>query len=276
MRKSRFFGMHAKPTAFMQRVLPLIPFVLLVMVYLWASHLRLEANPSDKLLPSLSQMGDAMYRYMFVADPRTGSYMFLSDTLASLYRLGMGIGLAMMFGLWLGLNMGIFPGMSAVLLAFITFVSIIPPLAILPMLFITVGTDEAAKITLIFIGTAFIITRNVYKETRDIPRELLVKALTLGATQLQVVYRVVLPQILPRLIDVTRVCLGGAWLFLIAAEAIASSEGLGYRIFLVRRYLAMNVIIPYVLWITFLGFAFDWVLRQVNARVFPWYAPTQK
>ena len=66
-------------------------------------------------------------------------------------------------------------------------------------------------------------------------------------TQLQVVYRVILPQVMPRLLDAVRISLGAAWLFLIAAEAIASTDGLGYRIFLVRRYLAMDVIIPYVL-----------------------------
>jgi NitT/TauT family transport system permease protein len=58
---------------------------------------------------------------------------------------------------------------------------------------------------------------------------------------------VILPQVMPRLLDAVRISLGAAWLFLIAAEAIASTDGLGYRIFLVRRYLAMDVIIPYVL-----------------------------
>jgi NitT/TauT family transport system permease protein len=62
-----------------------------------------------------------------------------------------------------------------------------------------------------------------------------------------VVYRVILPQVMPRLLDAVRISLGAAWLFLIAAEAIASTDGLGYRIFLVRRYLAMDVIIPCVL-----------------------------
>ncbi len=64
--------------------------------------------------------------------------------------------------------------------------------------------------------------------------------------------------------------LGSAWLFLIAAEAIASTEGLGYRIFLVRRYLAMDVILPYVIWITLLAYTMDWLLRTARARLFPW------
>ena len=80
-----------------------------------------------------------------------------------------------------------------------------------------------------------------------------------------------MPQILPRLIDSVRLSLGAAWLFLIAAEAIVSTDGLGYRIFLVRRYLAMDTILPYVVWITFLAFFIDFILRKVSKRAFPWY-----
>ena len=83
------------------------------------------------------------------------------------------------------------------------------------------------------------------------------------------ILRVVLPQTWPRLIDALRLSLGAAWLFLIAAEAIASTEGLGYRIFLVRRYLAMDVILPYVAWITLLAFTMDWLLRLLRAKAFP-------
>lgn len=71
--------------------------------------------------------------------------------------------------------------------------------------------------------------------------------------------------------DALRLSLGTAWLFLIAAEAIAATEGLGYRIFLVRRYLAMDVILPYVAWITFLAFLLDWLLVKTSRRLFPWY-----
>ena len=61
------------------------------------------------------------------------------------------------------------------------------------------------------------------------------------------------------------------WIFLISAEAISATEGLGYRIFLVRRYLSMDVILPYVVWITLLAFLFDYVLKQFNYRTFKWY-----
>jgi NitT/TauT family transport system permease protein len=92
----------------------------------------------------------------------------------------------------------------------------------------------------------------------------------LGASTWQIILRVVLPQITPRLVDAIRLSLGPAWLFLIASEAIAATDGLGYRIFLMRRYMAMDVILPYVAWITFLAFLMDWGLRKLNQRCFPW------
>ena len=104
----------------------------------------------------------------------------------------------------------------------------------------------------------------------ELPDEQIIKAQTLGASTWQLVLRVVLPQTWPRLVDAVRLTLGSAWLFLIAAEAIASTEGLGFRIFLVRRYLAMDVILPYVAWITLLAFIMDWLLRLLRAKAFHW------
>jgi NitT/TauT family transport system permease protein len=78
---------------------------------------------------------------------------------------------------------------------------------------------------------------------------------------------------MPRLFTAVRLGLGPAWLFLIAAEAIAAEGGLGYRIFLVRRYLAMDVILTYVAWITVLAFAVDRLLALAGRRLYPWAAP---
>ena len=113
--------------------------------------------------------------------------------------------------------------------------------------------------------------RDVAQRVRELPGEQLIKIQTLGANSWQVITRMALPQTLPRLIDSVRLSLGPAWLFLIAAEAIASTEGLGYRIFLVRRYLAMDVILPYVIWITILAIVIDQLLRLANRKLFPWY-----
>ncbi|MEM9623868.1 MAG: ABC transporter permease subunit, partial [Pseudomonadota bacterium] len=133
------------------------------------------------------------------------------------------------------------------------------------------GLGELSKVMLIIIGIAPFIIREIHLRTREIPAEQLIKAQTLGGNSSQVVFRVLLPQITPRLIGAVRLSLGSAWLFLIAAEAIASTDGLGYRIFLVRRYLSMDIILPYVMWITFLAFVLDQILIMTSRKCFPWY-----
>jgi NitT/TauT family transport system permease protein len=267
----RLWGIHARPTGGWRLALAAIPFLLLCLIYAVASDIRHRDNPADKLLPTVTQMVDAVDRMAFTRDQRSGHFLMLDDTLSSLRRLAIGLVLAAAVGLWLGLNMGLFPGMNALTGPFVTFVSMIPPLAVLPILFITLGVDELAKVALIFIGVMPVITRDVLGTVRRLPDEQVTKALTLGATQTALVYRVVLPQIWPRLIETVRLSLGAAWLFLIAAEAIAANDGLGYRVFLVRRYLAMDIILPYVLWITALGFSMDWLLRLALRSWFPWY-----
>ncbi|MES9941901.1 MAG: ABC transporter permease subunit [Candidatus Thiodiazotropha sp. 6PLUC2] len=268
---SNLFGIHAKPTGWLKWLLAILPFALMLGVYLTASEIRHRENPSDKLLPSISQMTNAVERMAFQENKRNGKYLMVADTLASLKRLLIGLSMSAVTGLLLGLNMGLFPGLDRGFNPFLTFISMIPPLAILPVLFISFGVDELAKVMLIFIGTFPLISRDIRLAVRQIPREQITKALTLGASQLEIAYRIMLPQVMPRLLIAVRLSLGAAWLFLIAAEAIAADEGLGYRVFLVRRYLAMDVILPYVLWITFLGFLFDWLLRMAERRFFPWH-----
>lgn len=253
-------------------LLGLAPFVILIFVYLIASDARLAENPNDKLLPAVGKFADAVERMAFEPSKRTGEYLFWNDTLASLKRLGMGVGISALIALCLGILTGAIPYVRASLTPFITTISLIPPMAILPILFIVFGLGEVSKVVLICIGITPFMVRDLYSRVRELPREQLIKAQTLGANTWQVILRVILPQVLPRLIDAVRLSLGAAWLFLIAAEAIAATEGLGYRIFLVRRYLAMDVILPYVVWITFLAFAMDALLRLISRLAFPWYA----
>lgn len=269
----KFLGLHAEPPGGLRVLLAVLPFVLLLSTYLIASDIRNTANPQDKLLPTVSKITKAFKRAALETDRRSGNILLWSDTLASLKRLALGMGAAAVIGLVLGLNMGLLPGLRGLGLAFITFIANIPPLAILPILFITFGVDELGKMMLIFLGTFPLITRDIFLATKRIPTENVVKALTLGASQFGVIYRVVYPQVIPRLIDTVRLTLGAAWLFLIASEAIASQDGLGYRIFLVRRYLSMDMIIIYVAWITTLAYGFDFGLRKWVSFRYPWYSP---
>lgn len=247
-----------------------LPFVLAFIAYSIASDARLAINPQDKLLPAPSTIMATAERLLTEGDRRSGRILFWHDTAISLQRLAIGVGLASLSGLVFGLLIGLLPHARAALGGFVAVLSMIPPLAILPILFIAFGLGELSKVMLIFIGITPFLIRDMAQRTAEIPKEQLVKAQTLGASSLVIALRVALPQLMPRLIQSVRLSLGPAWLFLIASEAIASDLGLGYRIFLVRRYLAMDVILTYVIWITLLAFLIDLALRALSKRAFPW------
>jgi len=250
-----------------------LPFLLIAVVYLMASHIRTAANADDKLLPTPSVLAETLHSYAFEEDVRSGSVLFWLDTLASLKRLFIALALSAAIGLVFGVVVGVIPLVRATLAPLVAALSMIPPLAVLPILFIVLGLEETSKIALIVIGIFPCVARDLALRVAEFPREQLIKVQTLGASTWQIVTRVVLPQLWPRLIDSLRLSMGSAWLFLIAAEAIASTEGLGYRIFLVRRYLAMDVILPYVVWITLLAVLTDLGLRTLRARAFRWAEP---
>jgi NitT/TauT family transport system permease protein len=265
-------ALNYRPDKTWRLALAFLPFAFLCLAYVTGSGIRLAANPNDKLLPGFSTMGEALNVYAMQPDPRTGAYLLWSDTAASLTRLLTGLAISTSIALVIGIIIGLLPVAGAMFAPVVSVLSMVPPLALLPILFIVMGLGEASKITLIVVGTSLKLIRDIAMRVGDIPREQLIKAQTLGASTAQIGLRVVLPQILPRLIDAVRLEIGPAWLFLIAAEAIAADSGLGYRIFLVRRYLSMDVILPYVAWITLLAFVMDLGLRALQRKAFPWFA----
>ena len=247
-----------------------LPILLLLLLYIFMAAQRHAANPADKILPLPGGMVQAVSALLFQPDQLSGQLLFWADTLASLQRLGIGLGIATLSALVIGLVLGVLPPVRATFGPLVTAIAVIPPIALLPILFIALGLGETAKIALIVIGIAPVMVRDIMAHVSALPREQIIKAQTLGASSWQIMIRVALPQAMPRLLHAMRLSLGPAWVFLISAEAIASDVGLGYRIFLVRRYLAMDVIIPYVAWIALLAILVDATLVFLSERLFPW------
>jgi NitT/TauT family transport system permease protein len=261
---------NIRPSRRVAAMLGAAPLVLLVLAYLLASASRHALNPADKILPTPDAMIAAMRSLVLLPDAMTGQLLFWSDTFASLQRLGIGLAISTLSALLAGLVLGLIPAVRATLSPLVTTIAVIPPIALLPILFIALGLGETAKVALIVIGILPLMLRDIASHVEALPVEQMIKAQTLGASSWQLALRVALPQAMPRLIHAMRLSLGPAWVFLISAEAIASDVGLGYRIFLVRRYLSMDIILPYVAWIALLAIAMDWVLRQISTRGFPW------
>lgn len=274
MQKTRipkFWGMHAQPSSVLQIFLGLLPFALLIGGYLYFSHQRNQVNPDEKLMPTTAKMYKAFKEIAFKPDVKTGKKIFWNDTFVSLRRIFIGATLASLVALWFGMNMALFKGMESVLMMFLRFWNMIPPPIILPILFIVFGVEELSKIVLIVLSMAPAMTLAMHSTVSKMAGEQITRSFTLGASQLDVVYRIILPQAMPRLIEVLRTSLGVAWYSLILAEAIAASSGIGYRIYLVRRYLAMDVIIPYALWVVILGYLMNYFLGKIIELKYPWY-----
>lgn len=108
MKSPLFFGLHAKPPLAVKRILMVLPFILLIGLYLYASHIRLADNPQDKLLPSVSSMFDGMSRMAFEEGNRSGDILLWKDTFSSLKHLIYGVSLALLSALMLGLYMGLY------------------------------------------------------------------------------------------------------------------------------------------------------------------------
>ena len=262
--------LNRRPTDGPRLRLGLAPILLLLVIYLIAADHQHALNANEKILPTPAAMAEQVRIMAFRTDPDSGQIPLVADTVASLARLGVGVALAAGTTLVLALAIGLLPLAEAGFGPLVATIAVIPPVAVLPVLFIAFGLGETAKVVLIFIGITPLMVRDLAGHIAAIPEEQIIKAQTLGASTWTVALRVGLPQALPRLIDSLRYSLGPAWVFLISAEAIASDVGLGYRIFLVRRYLAMDVILPYVAWISILAVAMDLGLRALSRAVFPW------
>src|SRR5207253_261224 len=171
----------------------------------------------------------------------------------------------------IGLHMAMFPYVGAFFLRFIQFFDKIIALSLLPILFIAFGIDELSKVMLIVIGVAPTIILDSFNLTKSVPKEQIVKGFTLGAGDFAIAYRIILKQIWPRVLNSIRLNLKAVMLFLFAGEMIASTDGLAYRIALLRRHMGMDTIIPYVLWVALLLFLVDFSMRVLNRRLHPWF-----
>ncbi len=278
-----FHLINATPSRTMTIVLSWILFATGIGFYLHTSAARHRENPEDRVTPTIGQMAHGISgAALTVAEDdevqtqpasliqRFSKGMLWKDTIATGRRFL--CSMALLFpAVLLGLHMGLFPYVGAFFLRFVLFFDKIIALSLLPILFIAFGIDELSKIMLIVIGVIPTIILDTFNLARSVPNEQIVKAFTLGAGDFDVAYRVVLKQIWPRVLNSIRLNLKAVMLFLFAGEMIASTDGLAYRIALLRRHMGMDVIIPYVLWVALLLFLVDLTMRIVNRRLHPWF-----
>ena len=140
----RLINQH--PGRGLRLALGILPFLVLLALYVIASQIRLAENENDKLLPSLSTIAGTFHGYAFEEDRRSGKYLFWSDTRASLVRIGAALAISSALAMILATAIGVVPRVRALLSPLLNTVAMIPPLAVLAILFIVLGLEETSKI----------------------------------------------------------------------------------------------------------------------------------
>lgn len=245
------------------RLLALSAFGGVFVVWAWLSH-REWVNPV--FLPTPQAVWKAA-REIF------GDEKLWLDIKLSFFRVTGGFLLAAVLGVPLGLWMGSFKVVEALLQPITEFIRYIPVPALIPILMVLFGIDELSKVTLIWVGTFFQLVLMVADEVRRVPDEMVQVSYTLGARRGQVIGRVLWPAARPAIFDALRLCNGWAWTYVVVAELVAANEGLGYRILKFSRFLQTPQIWVYVILLGLVGLGLDFSLRAANRRLFPWAQP---
>jgi len=216
-------------------------------------------NVDPKFLPSPSDVLQAFQRLWSTGDIQ-------KDTVASLWRVGVGFLMAALFSIPVGVLMGSFPSIRALLEPLFGLMRYMPAPAFIPLLILYLGIGEEPKITLIFIGVFFFNSLMVMDTVKFVPKDLIEATYTLGGNRLQTLLQVIFPHVLPGIIDACRINLAAAWQLVIVSELIAATEGLGRRISVAGRFLKTDEIFVGLIVIGIFGLAFD-LLFQYFLRV---------
>lgn len=160
---------------------------------------------------------------------------------------------------------------TAIIQPIIEFVRYLPVVALVPLTILYLGIGETQKYTIIWLGTFFQLVLMVCDTVSSVDRNQINAARTLGANRWQVYKEVIFPASLPGLLDDFRLTIGWAWTYLVVAEMVAASDGLGYIILKSQRFLATDVIFMGLLLIGLIGLVTDWLLKLITKLLVPWH-----
>lgn len=215
----------------------------------------------------------------FLADPVTmlqdgwlllTKFNFSYDIGVTVWRVVGGFVFAALVAVPLGILMGAYKPIEALLEPFVSFARYLPASAFIPLLILWAGIGELQKLLVIFIGSVFQIILMVAVTVSSVRRDLVEAALTLGAKDQGILGRVLIPSSAPDIAEILRLVLGWAWTYVIVAELIGSSSGIGHMIIDSQALLATGQMIFGIIVIGVIGLISDYLFKAVNRRLFPW------
>ena len=215
----------------------------------------------------------------FLADPLTmvrSGYSLLAtqgfgwDIGWTVWRVLGGFLIAAALAVPLGVAMGAYKPVEAFFEPFVSFARYLPASAFIPLLILWAGIGEAQKLAVIFIGSFFQLVLMIAVIVGNTRRDLVEAAYTLGSSDASLVRRVLIPGAAPEIAETLRMVLGWAWTYVIVAELIGASSGIGHMITDSQALLATDQIIFGIIVIGLIGLASDLFFKWVNRRCFPW------
>src|SRR5215208_1149575 len=215
----------------------------------------------------------------FLADPITmlrdgwellTRFGFAYDIAMTIWRVVGGFVLAAAVAVPLGILMGAYKPVEAFFEPFVSFARYLPASAFVPLLILWAGIGETQKLLVIFIGSVFQIVLMVAVAVGNTRRDLVEAAYTLGAGDRGIVTRVLLPSSAPEIAETLRMVLGWAWTYVIVAELIGASSGIGHMITDSQALMATDQIIFGIIVIGLIGLVTDFAFKAFNRQLFPW------
>jgi NitT/TauT family transport system permease protein len=197
-------------------------------------------------------------------------FNFIRDIGVTVWRVVGGFIIAALVGVPLGILMGAYKPVEAFFEPFVSFARYLPASAFIPLLILWAGVGEAQKLAVIFVGSVFQIVLMVAIIVGSTRRDLVEAAYTLGASGREIVRRVLLPGAAPQIAETLRLVLGWAWTYVIVAELVGSSSGIGHMIMDSQRLLDTGQMIFGILSIGVIGLASDLAFKWANQRLYPW------
>jgi NitT/TauT family transport system permease protein len=190
------------------------------------------------------------------------------DLRASAYRISIGFLIASALSIPIGVLIGSFRSWEAAIEPLVDFIRYMPVVAFVPLSILWAGTGDTQKFLIIFIGTFFQQVLMIMDNVKRVPADFIGLGRTLGLPDRKILTRIVVPSALPGIWDTLRISLGWAWTWLVLAELVAATSGLGYRITVSQRYFQTNTIIGYILLLGLLGLITDQVMKALEKVLF--------
>ena len=260
LQPSVFWSIRQGFPTWLKLLLTLVALIVPLAIWSFLSYNQL-VNPQFLPTPiAVLQAGIEMFR----------SENLIVDIAASFGRVLAGFLLAAVVGIPIGIAMGTFYSMESLFGSIVGVVRYMPIAAFMPLIVLWAGLGEVSKILIIFLGIVFYNAIMIADAVKFIPNEMFNAAYTLGANRFDLVFRVILPAVVPSIIDTLRVNVAGAWNFLVISELIAAQNGLGFKIVYSQRFLSTDKVLFCIVVIGIIGLLLDYSFKLFYKLALPW------